>query len=60
MKEADMIWVASKALAKNIDYESLMYSDDLYGTEDFIDEVWDYVLEGKEECYLLQPPIILK
>lgn len=48
MQKSDMIWLASKAVAKKWDFETLKYSDDLY-TKDYLsiaDEVWEYV----EEC----------
>ena len=31
---------------KNIDYETLHYCDDMYGKEEFTDEVWEFV----DEC----------
>lgn len=43
-----MIWVASKALDKGWSYETMMYSDDMYGRESFADEVWDLVCECKD------------
>ena len=43
-----MIHLASKAVAKNIDYEALRYGDDLYGHENDIDAVWPFVEEAQE------------
>lgn len=41
-----MIRIAIYAIGKNMDYETLKYSDDLYGKEEFADDVYKYV----EEC----------
>ena len=43
-----MVWLASKAFDKGWDYETLKYGDDLYGHEDDVDEVWNYVIELKQ------------
>lgn len=48
MNNKEQIWVASIAIGKNYDYETLKYSDYMYGNEDKIDDVWDYVEECKE------------
>lgn len=48
MTKAEMIWLASKAFDKNWDYETLLYSDDLYTQEYLADEVYEYVIEMKE------------
>ncbi|MDH5183386.1 MAG: hypothetical protein OEX12_05795 [Gammaproteobacteria bacterium] len=48
MTKEEMLWAASIAVGKNLDYEQLMYSDYLYGKEDLIDDVWEYVDECKE------------
>jgi len=48
MTKAEMIWIASKAVAKNLDYETLYYCDDMNGNEGLTDEVWDYVDECKK------------
>lgn len=40
-----MIWIASVAIGKRMGYEELMYSDYMYGNEDLIDDVWEYVIE---------------
>ena len=47
MDKQEMIWIASVAIGKNMDYEELKYSDYLYGKESFADEVWEYVTECK-------------
>ena len=49
MDKADMIYIASVGLVKNMDYEELMYSDYLYDKENMIDEVWEYVVEGRDD-----------
>ena len=46
MEKSELIWIASVAIGKNLDYEELKYSDYLYDNEDQIDDVWEYV----EEC----------
>lgn len=46
MEKADLIWIATIAIGKKMDYETLKYSDYLYGKESEIDNVWEYV----EEC----------
>lgn len=48
MEKKEMIWIASKAFAKNWDYETLKYSDDMYGKEQYVDEVYEYVQECKK------------
>lgn len=49
MEQSRMIWIASVAFAKNYDYETLMYSDYMYGHTDLIDDVWDYVIELQDD-----------
>lgn len=46
MEKSEMIWIASWAIAKRIDFEELKYSDYMYGKESLTPEVWEYV----EEC----------
>ena len=46
MEEEEMIIIAKTAIDKRMDYETLKYSDDLYGKEEFAQDVWAYV----EEC----------
>lgn len=48
MEKKDMLWLASKAVAKNWDFEKLKYSDDLYDKEHLADDVWEYVEEAEE------------
>ena len=48
MDKEEMIWTASVAIGKNMDYETLYYSDYMNGKEDLTDTVWDYVSECKE------------
>ena len=48
MTEADMIWTATVAFDKNLDFEQLKYSDYMYGNEDQADDVWRYVLEIRD------------
>jgi len=46
MNKEEMIWIAKKAIEKRMDFETLKYSDYMYGKESLADEVWQYV----EEC----------
>lgn len=46
MKLEEIIYIASVAIVKRWDYETLYNSDHMYGKERYADEVWDYV----EEC----------
>lgn len=48
MNEDQIIYLASKFAAKGTDYEKAMYSDDLYGQEDYMDDIWEYVIEYQE------------
>lgn len=48
METKEIIYLASKFAAKGTDYEKAMYSDDLHGKEDIIDDIWEYVIEYKE------------
>jgi len=48
MDKEEMIWIASVVVEKRLDYETLNYSDYMYGNEDKTDEVWDYVSECLE------------
>lgn len=43
-----MLWIASKYADKGYDFEQMKYGDDLYGKEQFADEVWEYVVECNE------------
>lgn len=43
MSEDEKIKLARKAIDKGWDYETLKYADDLYGREEFADDVWEYV-----------------
>lgn len=44
-----MIQTAMSAIDKNMDFETLRYSDYMYGKESLTDEVWEYVEEAREE-----------
>ena len=46
MDKLEMISIAKIAIRKRLDYEQVKYGDDLYGREEFADQVWDFV----EEC----------
>lgn len=48
MSKEEIIWAASVAIGKRLDYETFMYSDYMYGNESKIDEVWDYVIECEQ------------
>jgi hypothetical protein len=59
MQKEEMIRIAKRAIAKKLDYETLKYSDDLFGKEQFADEVYEYVTEceviGTVEFYKKYP-----
>jgi hypothetical protein len=48
METKEKIYIASKYADKGYNYEQLKYGDDLYGRENFADDVWDYIIEYKE------------
>jgi len=48
MTKRQMVNIAKIALEKNMDYETLYYSDYLYGKEHLTDEIWDYVIKAKD------------
>jgi hypothetical protein len=48
MSEERIIWVATWAAYKGYDYETLSYSDYMNGYSEFVDDVWDYVIELQE------------
>ena len=48
MSKDEMLWTASWAIGKGYDYETLHYCDNMYGKEQFTDDVWEYVVECKE------------
>lgn len=47
MEKSEMVWIASIAVEKNLNYEDLKYSDYMYGNEGLIEDVWEYVSEYK-------------
>ena len=49
MEEKEKVIIAFLAINKNMDYETLKYSDYLFGRENKIDEVWKYVIEAQEQ-----------
>lgn len=48
MEKSEMIWIASVAIGKNMDYETLKYSDYMYGKETLTEEVYQYVIECRK------------
>lgn len=56
MSKADMIYIASKAHGKGWDHEKLRWSDDMYGKNDVMEDVFEYFEEyeeiGREKFYL--------
>jgi len=46
MTQEDIIWAASVAIGKRLDFTTLYYSDYMYGNESKTGIVWAYV----EEC----------
>ena len=49
MNEKELIRIALMAIEKNMDFETLSYSDYMYGKEDQTDDVWEYVVEAREK-----------
>jgi hypothetical protein len=45
MEKSEMLWIATKYFGKGYSYEDLCYGDDLYGREQYADEIWEYVAE---------------
>jgi hypothetical protein len=48
MEKSEMVWIAKRAIDKNMDFETLKYSDYMYGKESLTDDVWGYVEECRE------------
>ena len=45
MEKHEMIWIATKYVAKSYTYEQMKYGDDLYGREEFAEQVGEYMDE---------------
>ena len=45
MTQEEMIKLAKEAIDRSWTYEQLKYSDDMYGEDSFIDDIWDLVIE---------------
>lgn len=48
MKESEMIYLASKAVDKNWSIDDLSWCYELQGRREFVDRVWEYVIEIME------------
>lgn len=48
MNKKEKIQIALTAFDKFMDYETLYYSDYMYGKENLTDEVFEYVIELRE------------
>lgn len=48
MDKSEKIRIARKAVTKHMDFETLKYSDYLYGRTYNADDVWEYVVECNE------------
>ena len=48
MTKGEIVKVASYALMKGYDYETICFCDEMYGKEEFMDQVWDIVIEAQE------------
>jgi hypothetical protein len=48
MTKKEMIRIALCAINKNMSFETLKYSDYMYGKEILTDEVWEYVTEASD------------
>lgn len=49
MEKKEMIQIVRMAIEKNMDFETLKYSDYMYGNENLTDKVYEYVIECKEQ-----------
>lgn len=49
MTKEEIINAASYALMKNYDYETMMYCDTMYNKSEYMDEVWEVVIEANEK-----------
>ena len=49
MTEEEKVKIALTAIDKGLSYEELYYSDFMYGREDKTDEVFEYVVEARDE-----------
>jgi len=48
MEEQEMAWIASKYHQKGYNTEDLRYGDDLYGKEQYFDQVMEYYTEYED------------
>ncbi len=48
MTKEELLWLASWCFYKNYDIDTLHYCDYLYGKEEYVDDVWEYVVELEE------------
>lgn len=48
MSEQDKLFIATKAFDKGWGYETIKYCDYLYGHEEDVEAVWDYLDELKD------------
>lgn len=48
MEKYEAVSLASIVIGKGYSYETMKYSDYLYGREDSIDDVWEYVIECQD------------
>lgn len=59
MDQSEMLRIAKIALDKRMDYETLKYSDWMYGKESLTEDVWAFVKEcekiGTEAFYAKYP-----
>ncbi len=49
MERAELFQLASYALMKGYDYETMGYCDAMYGIGEYLDDVWEIVEEAKEK-----------
>lgn len=49
MEKKEMVQIALTAIDKNMDISTLYYSDYMYGKEELTDEVWEYVIEARDD-----------
>jgi hypothetical protein len=45
MEKKEILRIAVRAIEKGWGYETLYYGDDLYGKEEYADDIWELVVE---------------
>ena len=48
LSKEELVYLASYAVGKGLDYETMEWSDEMYGKQEYMDAVWEYVIECRE------------